>query len=112
MSFNNYNDPYQVRGYINAGVVPMVYEVLVDSYGINDEDYNGDIYDNVHEVIDSLEDVIYNYQAKKVAEAFGMSAFDEAEITGERFNSYNEMAYELIYTKFMDKYAEQLEDLI
>lgn len=111
--FNEYDNPYKTREYIKYTVVPLIYEVLVDSYGYADEDYdNEDTYDHVWEIIDGLEEVIYNYQAKKVAEAFNMDVFEPSEVTGERYSSYNEMAFEKIQELFNDKYADQLHYMI
>lgn len=107
--FNAYEDPYKTQVYIKYTVVPFIYETLVDSYGYADEDYDNDAtYDYVWEIIDGLEEVIYNYQAKKVAEAFNMDVFEPSEITGERYSSYNEMAFEKIQELFNDKYSDQL----
>ena len=109
--FDNYDNPYATRDHINQNVVPTIYEVLVDSYGIDKEDYNGYATDDAWEVIDGLYEVIYNYPAKKVAQAFGYCPFETvSDFTGERFNNYNEMAFEIIYNRFMDKYADELED--
>ena len=111
--FDNYDNPYATRDYVKGTVVPFIYEVLVDSYGYAEDDYdNEDTYDHVWEIIDGLYEVIYNYPAKRVAEAFGMSAFDHSEVTGERYSSYNEMAFEKIQQLFNDKYADQLHYMI
>ena len=109
-NFDNYENPYKVREYVNTILIPHVYECLVDGYGFASDDYdNDDAHDHVWQVIDGLEDVIYNYQAKKIAQAFDYDPFNmESEFTGERFNSWNEMTFELIYNKFNEKYSEQL----
>ena len=109
-NFNNYENPYQVREYVNTILVPHIYECLVDSYGFTSEDYdNNDINDHVVEIIDGMEEIIYNYQAKKVSEAFDYDPFESiSEMTGGRFNSYNEMTFELLYNKFFEAYSEQL----
>lgn len=109
-TFDNYENPYQVREYVNTILVPSIYESLVDDYGFDSDGYdNNDTHDHVWEIIDGLEDVIYNYQAKKIAQAFDYDPFtSESEMTGGRFNSYNEMAFEIIYNKFFEAYSEQL----
>lgn len=109
-NFTNYENPYQVREYVNTVLVPFIYEVLVDSYDFASDDYdNDDTHDHVWEIIDGLEEVIYNYQAKKIAQAFDYDPFNsESEMTGERFNSWNEMTFELLYNKFFEAYSEQL----
>jgi hypothetical protein len=109
-NFNNYENPYQVREYVNTILVPHIYEVLCDDYGYAENDYNTDnTSDHVWEIIDNLEEIIYNYQAKKIAEAFNYDPFtSESEFTGGKFNSYNEMTFELLYNKFYEMYSEQL----
>lgn len=109
-NFENYDNFYQLREYVNTILVPSIYECLVDSYGFGSNDYDNDnIHDHVWEIIDGLEDVIYNYQAKKIAQAFDYDPFtSESEMTGEKFNSYNEMTFELLYNKFNEQYSEQL----
>jgi len=109
--FKDYENAYLTIDYVNFTVVPLVYEVLVDSYGIAEEDYNGYIDDHIHEVIDGLEEVIYNYQARKICDAFELDPFGESEWTGEQNTSWNQMVYELIYCKVQDKYHEQFEQL-
>lgn len=109
-NFNNYENPYQVREYVNTILVPSIYEVLVDDYGFASDEYdNENTHDHVWEIIDGLSDVIYNYKAKKISQAFDYDPFtSESEITGEKFNSYNEMTFELLYNKFYEVYSEQL----
>ena len=108
--FNNYENPCQVRKYVNTILVPHIYECLVDSYGFTSDDYdNDDINDHVWEIIDGMKEVIYNYQAKKIVQAFDHDPFtSESEMTVYKFNSYNEMAFEIIYNKFFEAYSEQL----
>ena len=89
----DYENAYQVRNYINTTVCDSISEDLKNY----DE---GDYSDALFDIINDLSDVIYNYQAQKVAEAFGLSPFDHSEFTGERFNSYNEMAFEAIYETY------------
>lgn len=109
MEFNNYENKYEVAKYINNTVVPFVYENLVDAYGFGESDYDGDPIDHIWEIVDGLEEVIYNYQARKVSQAFDYDAFNTlSEMTGERFNSYNEMSFEIIYYKVLEAYSEQI----
>ena len=87
----DYENQYAVRNYINTIVCDQISEDLK-----NYDDYH----DGLYEIINGLSDVIYNYQAQKVAEAFGLSPFDHSESTGERYNSYNEMAFDAIYDTY------------
>jgi len=88
----DYQNQYEVRNYITNVIVEQINEDLKD-YD-SDEDSQ---YDALFEIINGLSDVIYNYQAQKVAEAFDLSPFDCSESTGDRYNSYNEMAFDVIY---------------
>ena len=87
----DYTNEYEVRNYINTIVCNQISEDLKEY-----EDYQ----DGLYEIINGLSDVIYNYQAQKVAEAFGLSPFDYSESTGERFTSYNQMSFEAIYNTY------------
>lgn len=109
----NWGNEYEVRKWVDFYVVPSIYETLVDGYGFTSEDYDpNDAYDHVWEIIDGLAEVIYNYQARKVADAFGVSPFDTNDVTGERWSSYNEMAFEIIRRRFDEKYSEQLDYML
>lgn len=88
----DYENKYSVIDYVQKTLVPQIDEDL--------KDYQGNKDDAVFEIIDGLSDVIYNYQAKKISEALGFSPFDKSEFTGECYNSYNEMAFEAIYTEY------------
>lgn len=104
---------YQIKNHINEVVIPGVYETLVDDYGFASKDYNGDVYDDIHEIIDGLEEIIYTYQAKRIGEAFDLCPFESIDqLTGERFVSWEQMAYNVIYEGFMDEYSEQICDAL
>ncbi len=108
-TFENYENKTLTKQYINEEVIPSVYESLVDDYGFASDDYNSDPYENIHEIIDGMAEVIYNYRAKKIAQAFDYCPFESvSEITGEKFSNYNVMAYEIIYNGVIDQYSEQL----
>ena len=101
---------YQIKNHINQVVIPGVYETLVDDYGFTSEDYDGHVLDDIHEIIDGLEEVIYTYQAKRIAEAFDLCPFASIDLlTGESFVSWEQMAYNIIYEGFMEEYDKQLE---
>ena len=105
-----WENKYSVIDYINNVEVPHVYEVLCESYGFAEDDYDlDDAHDHIWEIIDGLASVIYNYQARKIAEAFGLCPFsDLSESTGEKFTSWNQMAFEIIEKKVHEKYADVL----
>ena len=108
-TFKNYENKTLTKKYVQEVVIPSVYECLVDDYGFASDDYNSDPYDNIHEIIDGMSEVIYNYKAKKIAQAFDYCPFNSvSEMTGEKFHNYNVMAYEIIYNGVIDQYSEQL----
>lgn len=63
-------------------------------------DKEGDV---VWDLINDYEGVIYNYQAKKIAEAFEVSPFEKSYLTGERYNSYNEIAFDILYKLYYEE---------
>lgn len=94
----DYNNSNEVINYVTDELVPQIKEEVqgyLDNYG---DEYDED--EALFEIINSLSDVIYNYQARKITDAFGYDAFGESEITGERYNSYNEIAFEIIYSTY------------
>ena len=42
---------YQIKNHIKEVVIPGVYETLIDDYGFASKDYNGHIYDDIHEIM-------------------------------------------------------------
>ena len=102
----DYNNQTLVRNYIKNTVVTSIYEELVADYNIEENaEY---IYDYMHEIIDGLSDVIYHYQAKMIAQAFDVDVFGEDYATGERWNSYNQIAYQVIEQEFLNQYGDIL----
>ena len=113
MEDNIYISEYSIRKHINQVVIPGIYETLVDDYAFAHDDYNGYVQDDIHEIIDGLSEVIYTYEARKIAEAFGLCPFESIdELTGEKFTSWSQMAYSIIYNGFMAKYDEQVYDAL
>lgn len=98
----DYNNSNEVLKYIMDDLLPNINEEVqsyLDNYG---DEYTED--EALFEIINSISDVIYNYQARKITDAYGYDAFGYSEITGERFNSYNEIAFEIIYSAYYKKY--------
>ena len=95
----NWNNDYYIFEMVKRDV-KMLVDVLLNEYEWEDED---DVNENIWEVVDGLENVIYNYNAEKVARAFDKCPFDHSPITGERFASWNEMAYEVYYEEVSTK---------
>jgi len=111
--FKDYENKTLTRNYVKSVLIPSVYECLVDEYDFANDDYDGDVYHNIHEIIDGMQEVIYNYEAKKIAEAFDYCPFDSvSEITGEKFENYNVMAYEIIYNGVINEYSEQINSVV
>jgi len=112
-TFKDYENETLTRNYVKSVVIPSVYECLVDDYGFATDDYDGHVYDDIHEIIDGMEEVIYNYQARKIAQAFNYCPFDSvSEMTGEKFANYNVMAYEIIYNGVIEEYNEQINSVV
>ena len=97
----DYQNKYEVRNYINTVVLPSIHEDLVNGYGSKDFDMDY-LNDNIWDIINGLGDVIYTYQAKKISEAFDFDVFSEDDLTGERFTSYNLIAFTIIYNEFLN----------
>ena len=113
MEKNIYTSTYSIQKHIKQIVIPGVYESLVDDYGFATDDYNGYVQDHIHEIIDGLQEVIYTYKARKIAEAFDLCPFESIdELTGEKFTSWAHMAYSVIYNGFMEQYDEQVYDAL
>jgi C-terminal processing protease CtpA/Prc len=91
----NYDDSYAVRNYVINEVVPQINEDLKDYDSDEDSQHEA-----LYEIINDLSDVIYNYQARKISEAFDVTPFDESELTGEKYNSFNEIAFDVIMSEF------------
>ena len=111
--FKDYENKTLTKKYVKEIVIPSVYDCLVDDYGFATDDYNGDVYDHIHEIIDGMEEVIYNYQARKIAQAFDYCPFESvSELTGEKFNNYNVMTYEIIYNGVIEEYSEEINSVV
>ena len=95
----NWNNRYEVKATVQHAVEDILWSLENEYDDINEDNY----FDYAHEQIDGHEYVIYNYQAKKIAEAFDVDVFGESEITGERYSSYNVIAYEIIEEMVMEK---------
>jgi hypothetical protein len=89
----DYNNEYQVRNYINTTVLDQISEDLKE-YSQDEQQ------DAIFDIISGLSDVVYSYQAKRVAEAFGLSPFGYSEISGDRYDSFSEMAFEVIFNAY------------
>ena len=112
-TFKDYENETLTRNYVKSVVIPSVYESLVDDYGFGTDEYEGDVYDHIHEIIDGMEEVIYNYQAKKISQAFDNCPFDSvSDMTGEKFENYKVMAYEIIYNGVIEEYYEQINSVV
>ena len=85
----NWNNKYHVQATVEHAVEDILWSLENEYEEINE----GNCYDYAHEQIDGHEYVIYTYQAKKITEAFDIDVFDHSPITGERYSSYNVIAY-------------------
>jgi len=108
-----WQDTRTVLEHVKTNVIPSIYETLVDDYGFaNEETYDTDyFYDHLHEIIDSLSEVFVTWKARAIASAFCVDPFDVSEITGERYESWSEIAYEVLQQEFNETYKEQLNEV-
>ena len=99
----DYDNTYEVKSYVRNKLVPLIMDELINAYGYKTKDHDEDCTsDYLHEIIDGLQDVIYTYKAKKISEAYKLCPFeDENRMTGERYKSYSEMAYDVILDEFL-----------
>ena len=99
----DYTNKYQVIDYVKKNIVSQINEDL--------KDYDIDPQDALHEIIDGLSDIIYRHQAEMISRAFDYCPFESvSEMTGERFTSFHEMAYEIIYNEFMNEYSDKINN--
>ena len=95
----------ELKDYYINGILDIIDDIYLFDYDediVRMESELDDVEDRVREHIFELIDgscyVIYTYQAKEVIELLNyFTAFDIGDITGERFDSYSQCAYENIY---------------
>jgi len=77
----------------------MMSERMRFNEDLKDKEYFEEIIqDDIFEMIDSLQEVIYTYEAKEVSKIIRYyDAFDTSDITGERFDNWSQVAFENIY---------------
>ena len=95
----NWDNKYQVKEMVENDI-EMLLDVLLNEY---DWETLDDVQDNIWEVVDGMGNVIYNYRAEKIARAFDMCPFEKSPITGDNFNSWNEMSFEVYYNELYNK---------
>lgn len=124
MTERDWNNPYRVTAYVEQSVddyADIIIDEMVDfaELGTKEEiadkfnNHDGDVEDaireRVWETVDGSAEVIYNYQAKKIAEAYDHDPYnDYSEMTGEKFNSYNEYTFDLLHSLIQDSINEKL----
>ena len=104
INFNelNWDNNYHVLELVQREV-ENIHDALKYDYNLEEVDF----YDALHEIIDSSAFVIYNYKAKRIAITFDVCPFSESPTTGEKYSSWNQIAYEVIEQEFMAKYGEK-----
>ena len=77
----------------------MMSERMRFNEDLKDKEYFEEIIqDDIFEMIDSLQEVIYTYEAKEVSKIIRYyDAFDTSDMTGERFDNWSQVAFENIY---------------
>lgn len=97
-----WENPYKVKEDIQGWIIDVAEEMVTSNYDV--------VYDSICEVVDSSEYVIYNYQAKRITEVYEIDPFSKSEVTGENYNSFNEIAYEVLHDMLaeyiINKYPE------
>lgn len=95
----NWNEPQQVRQDIQDFVSD-----LKDEYQYEKTDNPQlDEHDFIFESIDNSEYCFVNYKAEKVARAFDLDPFGVSEWSGDRYNSWNQMAFMAIYNEYFNQ---------
>ena len=110
----NWQNTHTVLQYIKEVTIPSIYESLVDDYGFANDDYTSQSLDAigyVDEIVDSLQEVLTTYKAQMIARAFCISPFEDSPITGKRYNSWSQIAREIIIDEFYEAYSEQLNSI-
>ena len=104
INFNNldWGNDYHVLELVSREI-DNINDCLIYDYNLSETDF----YDALHEIIDSSAFVIYNYKAQRIATTFDVCPFSESPITGEKYNSWNQIAYEVIEQEFMAKYGDK-----
>ena len=84
-----WDNPYKVKEDIQEWIIDVAEEMNTSNYDI--------VYNSICEIVDSSEYVIYTYQAKRISEVYEIDPFSKSEVTGENYNSFNEIAYEVLH---------------
>ena len=95
----NWDDPIEVRKEVRDFVSDLKNEFIneqKDNPQLNEHDY-------VWEKIDGYSLVIYTWKAEKVSLAFDLDPFGYSELTGERFNGWEQIAFEVIYNEYFNQ---------
>ena len=100
----NWDNDYHVLELVKREI-DNINDCLIYDYNLNETDF----YDALHQIIDGSAFVIYNYKAERIAKVFDICPFSESEITGEKFNSWNEIAYQVLEQESLNKYADKYE---
>lgn len=95
----NWDDPIEVRKEVKDFVSDLKNEFIneqKDNPQLNEHDY-------VWEKIDGYSLVFYTWKAEKVSLAFDLSPFSYSELTGEKFNGWEQIAFEVIYNEYFNQ---------
>ena len=98
----NWNNQYHVREIVRREV-ENINDGLMYDYNLEEVDF----YDALHEIIDGLNIVFTHYCAQKIAIFFDVCPFSESPITGEKYSSWNQIAYEVVEQEFLAKYGDK-----
>lgn len=96
----NWENKTEVRAEVKE-YVDYMSEAFKTDYLSYDED--ADEEEAIHVMIDGSQYCIYTYYAKQIAWAFDIDVFGESEMTGERYRSYEHIAYEVLYNLYWNE---------
>ena len=103
----NWENNYHVKELTEIAVNEIVEMVTTEYDNIDEDSFN----DALWECVNGHAYVIYNYNARRLAEAHDLNPFDYSEYFGERYDSYGEMAFEVLYTRAYEKLVEYFVNL-
>lgn len=83
---------------LESNIIEMVrYEINQNNLDTV-EDIEDSVNDEIFQMIDGMQEVIYTHKAKEISKVIGLyDAFDTSDMTGERFDNWSQVAFENIY---------------
>jgi hypothetical protein len=95
----NWDNPNEVKEEVKR----FVSELKNDFINEQKDNPQLDEHDYVFERMDGYSLVIYTWKAKKVSLAFDLDPFGYSNLTEERFNGWEQVAFDVIYTEYFNQ---------